>query len=349
MFLTPQASQEIADQLAEKNQKELSEALAKKLSEAWAENQKLNRKIEALTRQVENQELKELTRQAVTTAYQGAGQPANQKRLLAQLNAADVSEAVSILRGMEQHDLAHAAQRAREQGALLLWSDAEGAYRAFERAHEYEPQDLSTLWWLVDLAQRRGSLNDAQCWATTAFQITKEKAARDPSNSDWQRDLSVSYNKVAGILEAQGERKQAQAHYEKSLAISEKLAARDPSNSDWQRDLSVSYNNVAGILQAQGERKQAQAHYEKSLAISEKLAARDPSNAQWQADLAVSYVKLAGVEQRGAQVAWLNKALDVLKALEAKDALTADQKGWIPLIEDAKKAAIAGAPDERNP
>jgi len=154
---SPQVLLEIRDQLREirKHQQESSATRA--------ENQEPKRQVE------------ELTRQAVTAAPQGAGQPANQKQLLAQLGAADVSEAVNILLGKEQHVITHArtqaAQLAREQGELLLGSDAEGAYRAFERAHEYEPRDLSTLWRLVDLAQILGSLNDAKRWVTAACQM----------------------------------------------------------------------------------------------------------------------------------------------------------------------------------
>ena len=64
----------------------------------------------------------------------------------------------------------------------------------------------------------------------------------------WQRDLSVSYDNVGDVLEAQGNLAEALKSYQDSLAISERLAKADPSNAGWQRDLSVSYNKVGDVL-----------------------------------------------------------------------------------------------------
>src|SRR5207248_1166046 len=108
----------------------------------------------------------------------------------------------------------------------------------------------------------------------------------------WQRDLSVSHNKIGDVLVAQGEAPGALAAYRKGLAISEALAARDPANTEWQRDLSVSYNSIGDVLVAQGDGPDALAAYRKGLAIREALAARDPANAQWQTDLAFSCARL---------------------------------------------------------
>jgi hypothetical protein len=62
---------------------------------------------------------------------------------------------------------------------------------------------------------------------------------RDPSNANWQRELSVSHNCVGGVLEAQGQLSEALQEYLADLAISEWLVAHDPSNTQWQEDLNV--------------------------------------------------------------------------------------------------------------
>ena len=78
----------------------------------------------------------------------------------------------------------------------------------------------------------------------------------DPSNADWQRDLSVSLNKVGDVQAAQADRAARSRPYRDSLAIIERLAKSDPGNAGWQRDLSVSSQNVGdarlrrGILPA---------------------------------------------------------------------------------------------------
>jgi hypothetical protein len=54
-------------------------------------------------------------------------------------------------------------------------------------------------------------------------------AAADPSNTEWQRDLSIIYERVGAVLMAQGKRDEAVKAYRDSLAIRERLAAADRS------------------------------------------------------------------------------------------------------------------------
>src|SRR5258706_9460279 len=83
--------------------------------------------------------------------------------------------------------------------------------------------------------------------------IFERLAASDRSNTGWQRDLSVSYDRIGDVLVAQGKLDEALKSYRDSLAIHERLAASDRSNTGWQRDLSVSYDRVGDVLVAQGK------------------------------------------------------------------------------------------------
>jgi tetratricopeptide (TPR) repeat protein len=132
--------------------------------------------------------------------------------------------------------------------------------------------------------------------------IRERLAAADRSNTEWQRDLLWSYNKVGEVLAAQGKLEEALKAYRDGLAIRERLAA-DRSNTVWQRNLSVSYNKVGEVLVKQGKLEEALTAYRDSLAIRERLAAADRSNTEWQRDLAVSYMKLASVHPRLGNVA----------------------------------------------
>ncbi len=87
--------------------------------------------------------------------------------------------------------------------------------------------------------------------------IRERLAAADPTNAEWQRDLSVSYNKIGDVLVAQGNLDEALARYRDGLAIRERLAAADPGNTEWQRDLSVSFNKIGDVLRAQGKLDEA--------------------------------------------------------------------------------------------
>ncbi len=64
------------------------------------------------------------------------------------------------------------------------------------------------------------------------FRAAAEKlAAQDPGNAEWQRDLSVSYEKIGDVQRAQGDLGGALKAYQDSLAIRQKLAAQDPGNA----------------------------------------------------------------------------------------------------------------------
>ena len=168
----------------------------------------------------------------------------------------------------------------------------------------------------------------ATCWArwrpiARASRSWSTLAARDPGNTQWQRDLSVSHSKLGDVLVAQGDLPGALEAYRKGLAIMETLAARDPGNTEWQRDLSVSHNKLGDVLVAQGDLAGALEAYRKGLAIRERLAARDPGNTQWQRDLSVSHNKLGDVlvaqgDLPGALEAY-RKGLAIRETLAARD------------------------------
>ncbi|MEL4383171.1 tetratricopeptide repeat protein, partial [Shewanella algae] len=80
--------------------------------------------------------------------------------------------------------------------------------------------------------------------------IAERLAKTDPGNADWQRDLSVTYNRVGDVQQAQGDLSAALTSYQASLAIAERLAKADAGNAGWQRDLSVTYNRVGDVQQA---------------------------------------------------------------------------------------------------
>ena len=83
--------------------------------------------------------------------------------------------------------------------------------------------------------------------------IRDRLAQSDPGNAGWQRDLSVSLDKVGDVQVAQGDLAGALKSYRDSLAIRDRLAQSDPGNAGWQRDLSVSYEKVRDVQIAQGD------------------------------------------------------------------------------------------------
>ena len=125
---------------------------------------------------------------------------------------------------------------------------------------------------------------------------TFESLARaDPGNSDWQRDLSVSHNKVGNVLRSQGNLPAALESYRASLAIADRLARVDPGNAVWQHDVSVAQEKIGDVLMEQGNLPAALESYRASLAIADRLARVDPGNAVWQHDVSVAQEKIGDV------------------------------------------------------
>ncbi len=65
-------------------------------------------------------------------------------------------------------------------------------------------------------------------------------AQAEPDRADYQRDLSVSYNKMGDLFRALGQGEQAREAFQQALAIRERLAQAEPDRADYQRDLVVS-------------------------------------------------------------------------------------------------------------
>ena len=98
---------------------------------------------------------------------------------------------------------------------------------------------------------KQGDVAGALSSYRKALGIAETLAARDAANTDWQRDLSVGYEKIGDVQVKQGDVAGALSSYRKDLGIAETLAARDANNAQWQRNLIVSLVKVGA---ASGEK-----------------------------------------------------------------------------------------------
>jgi tetratricopeptide (TPR) repeat protein len=112
--------------------------------------------------------------------------------------------------------------------------------------------------------------------ATHAYQeILNDLAAADPSNAGWQRDLSVSHDRIGDVLSAQGRLDDAGTAYRASLAIREALAAADATNAGWQTDLVISCVKVAQVVgQSPEGEDEAWRLLQRALGILQRLDAK---------------------------------------------------------------------------
>jgi tetratricopeptide (TPR) repeat protein len=109
----------------------------------------------------------------------------------------------------------------------------------------------------------------------------------------------VSYIKVGGVQEAQGNFAGALKSYSDSLAIADRLAKSDPGNSGWQYDLGISNERIGNVQMAQGDLGAALRSYEARQAIISRLATSDPGNAGWQYDLGISNERIGRANGAG--------------------------------------------------
>jgi tetratricopeptide (TPR) repeat protein len=124
-------------------------------------------------------------------------------------------------------------------------------------------------------------------------------AQSDPGNTAWQRDLSVSYNKVGDVEVAQGDLAGALKSYRDSLAIRERLARSDPGNAGWQRDLAISYAKLAEVHLQSKDREKALAALRAGKAIMDGLVKLSPDNAGWKRELAWFDQQIAALDGIG--------------------------------------------------
>ena len=152
-----------------------------------------------------------------------------------------------------------AAAAYRNLGAIAGLGDPKRALEAYTKAIELDPDDTESLIWVAGLEKDRGNLADAgtryrralalattedQAWdkywallglgdirgergnlpeALKSYRdglaIADRLAQADPGNAGWQRDLSVSYDRVGDVLVAQGNLSEALKSYRDGLAI----------------------------------------------------------------------------------------------------------------------------------
>ena len=139
---------------------------------------------------------------------------------------------------------------------------------------------------------KTGSVAAALDRANRIAATARHKAETDPTNTEAQRDLGISYERLGDLMVAVGNLGEAERFYRDRLTIADRLAKDDPTNAQAQRDLSVSYTKLGDLMVAVGNLGEAERFHRDSLTIRDRLAKDDPTNTEAQRDLSVSYERL---------------------------------------------------------
>jgi tetratricopeptide (TPR) repeat protein len=240
--------------------------------------------------------------------------------------------------GQEQ-TLAFLLARAGEGFAARSdWNRAEAAWRdAVDMFERFGPLQAAAWTW-VELADRwylTGHLEIASDAYAKALQIRERMAHTEPDRADYQRDLSVSYNRMGDLYRALGQGEAARDAFAKALAIAERLARTEPDRTDYQHVLSVSYSEMGDMYRALGQGEAARDFYLKDLDIAERLARAEPERADYQRDLILSLLQQAPMTDGEAARAHLQRALGIAEALQASGRLAPTDAGLLTALQNA--------------
>ena len=235
-----------------------------------------------------------------------AGETSEAERLFQEdLDAGAAEERAQAQRLLEQRK--KRAASARNIAALARWKDVAKAAAYYKQAVDLDPDNAQTWDDYARAAQEAGRTDDAKAafeqaaakasgeeaeniryWATNgrgdvlvdqgnltgalesyrgSLGIRDRLAKADPNNAGWQRDLSVSYEKVGDVLVAQGNLTGALESYRGSLGIADRLAKADPNNAGWQADLAASHGKLGQLYVRMGDKAEARRMFERGRAI----------------------------------------------------------------------------------
>ena len=119
-----------------------------------------------------------------------------------------------------------------------------------------------------DLYRDLGQGEAARDAYQSSLEIAQRLAAAEPDRADYQRDLSVSYERMGDLYVALGQGEAARDAYQKDLEIAQRLAAAEPGRADYQVDLAISLMRVGTLKGAEGRRD-----LEGAVSILERLEA----------------------------------------------------------------------------
>ena len=100
-----------------------------------------------------------------------------------------------------------------------------------------------------DVQVAQGDLAGALNSYRDGLAIRERPAQSDPGNAGWQRDLAVSYAKLAGVYRQSNDRDKALAALRQGKAIMDRLVKLSPDNAGWKRDVAWFDQQIAALTE----------------------------------------------------------------------------------------------------
>jgi tetratricopeptide (TPR) repeat protein len=152
--------------------------------------------------------------------------------------------------------------------------------------------------------------------------------AEDDSNVQWQKELSLSYNRIGEVLTKKNRRADALMLFYHAFDIRKALADRAPDNAELQRDVAVSYERIGDEFLVSEKIHEAFDPYQNAFKIRTTLNLRNPENREWKRDLSISHEKIGDVQFKSRDFEAAKKSymtsLAIRQLLAATDAADAE-------------------------
>ncbi len=200
---------------------------------------------------------------------------------------------------------------------------------------------------LARAVMQAGDLTGAQQHAREAIAILEDLATRDPSNTEFRRDLLNSYEALAYVSNDDtffnvGDRQTAVTYHRKAVAIADGLSTADPANMTALSDLAIAHRDLCASLV---EDDPAGAAHECRTALD--LLARLPA---WRAhSVVVTSMHLARAMQRlrrpNEALGMLRRAFTAQARTVAADPERTDERLWLLRIHNQIGELLLGSGD----
>lgn len=222
----------------------------------------------------------------------------------------------------------------------------------FHEAIEADPTWLEPrhqYWcYLVDIKgshqESHGNISEAQIAYNEAMRQSSLLAEEEPTEILWQRNLSISHERLGNLATKQGDYTTAKDSHISALKIRESLAINSPDFSMWVELLCLSRTHLGHIAKEQGDINEAQALYATAYDAAKDLVSRDTRNKEWQRILAVAQNNLGDIAEALGDLAVAKNsftaAMNIFEALSQRYPDDTDVQYELS-ISHAKLGAIA--------
>jgi tetratricopeptide (TPR) repeat protein/tRNA A-37 threonylcarbamoyl transferase component Bud32 len=143
--------------------------------------------------------------------------------------------------------------------------------------------------------------------------------AEYPDNTQFRRDLTVTYNNLGNLLRSVHRLDEAEAVHAKALDLRRQLVADHPEDPLFCHDLAVTLHNFGGYFAAAHKYDEADKCLQESVQLFTQLRDQDPADPAPRHDLAEAYNSLGDLRRswgsRSDAMGFFQKALDLREKL----------------------------------